>query len=286
MSETSIIPPSARPGTNSAGSVKSVPRYRSIAAAVGRAIATGEYAPGSFLPSEADLAASFGVTRMTVRQALAGLASQGLIERRHGHGTIVVPIKLQRQPQRTLGLTAELLALGFRPGSRVLDIREVRPTPEVRELFRTGTRGKVIRLRRLRYADDVLVGLQETVLPTRHAPGLVQLDLTDRSLAGVLRERHGLAASWTDLTIEAVGADRATASTLDIEVGSPVLRSTSIAFLPDGRPLDRTVGWFPAARYSYKLRKVLVSSDSNSNADPGTVLEAEPLFGISTANEP
>ena len=103
---------------------RSMPRYRSIAAAIEHEISVGAHAPGSFLPSEADLATRFGVTRMTVRQALAGLAAQGIIERRHGHGTIVVPIKLQRQPQRTLGLTAELGALGLRPGSRVLDMRE------------------------------------------------------------------------------------------------------------------------------------------------------------------
>ena len=261
---------------------KAMPRYRSIAAAIQQEIATGVHAPGSFLPSEAELATRFGVTRMTVRQALAGLAAQGIIERRHGHGTIVVPIKLQRHPQRTLGLTAELVALGFRPGMRVLDMREMRPTPDVRELLWVGTRGKVIRLRRLRYADDALIGLQETILPSRHAPGLTQLDLTDKSLAGVLRERHGLAASWTDLTIEAVEADRATAAALDILLGSPVLRSTSIAFLPDGRPLDRTIGWFPGTRYSYKLRKVLVAADEDGDEHEGA--EAQTTFAGRSTN--
>src|SRR4249920_2605633 len=85
-----------------------VPRYRRIAASIERDIELGQFAPGSLLPSEADLAVQFGVTRMTVRQALAGLAAQGRIERRHGHGTVVAPIKLQRQPEQPVGLADEL----------------------------------------------------------------------------------------------------------------------------------------------------------------------------------
>ncbi len=237
------------------GSEANVPRYRRIAASIERDIELGQFAPGSLLPSEADLAVQFGVTRMTVRQALAGLAAQGRIERRHGHGTVVMPFHLQRRPQRPMGLADELEARGLRPGSRILQLEEVRPSAEVRALLWVGPRGTVIRLRRLRYADDVLIGLQETVLPTRHAPGLTQLDLTDRSLGRVLRERHGLAAAWADLTIEAVVADASNSGHLEVAPGAPLLRSTSVSFLVDGRPLERTVGWFPGSRYSYQLRQ-------------------------------
>lgn len=236
-----------------------VPRYRMIAASIERDIELGRFAPGSLLPSEADLAVQFGVTRMTVRQALAGLAAQGRIERRHGHGTLVMPFRLQRQPQRPIGLADELEARGLRPGSRILRLEEVRPTAEVRALLWIGSRGTVVRVRRLRYADDVLIGLQETVIPTRHAPGLTQIDLTDQSLARTLRERHGLAAAWADLTIEAVVADDTTAGPLEVAPGTPLLRSTSLSFLVDGRPLERTIGWFPGSRYSYQLRQGVAS---------------------------
>src|ERR1700675_2965437 len=96
------------------------PRYRSIAAELNRRIQNQEYGPGSLLPSEVELANEFGVTRMTVRQALAGLAAPGIIERRHGHGTVVVPIKLQRQAHRPMGLAEELLSRGLTPGSLTL----------------------------------------------------------------------------------------------------------------------------------------------------------------------
>ncbi len=268
---SSTAPTSPAPTTDEA---RSIPRYRSIASAIRSDIQAGTYPPGSLLPSEAELATTFGVTRMTVRQALAGLATEGIIERRHGHGTIVVPIKHQRHPQMTLGLTEELIARGLVPGSRVLRIEEFRPSPALRDLLWISARGRAIRLRRLRYADGNLIGLQETIIPSRYAPDLLELDLTDRSLAGVLRERHGLAASWTDLTIEAVEADRATATALDILPGTALLRSTSVSFLADGRPLERTIGWFPGTRYSYKLPRVLAPADRPgvpaTDAPPGT----------------
>ncbi len=248
--------------TGSAGSSGSeveappkLPRYRSIAAELGRRIDAQEFPPGTLLPSEADLASEFGVTRMTVRQALAGLAAQGEIERRHGHGTVVAPFRLQRQVQRPIGLAEELLSRGLTPGSRVLRFDEVRPTSEARSRLWVGPRGTVFRLRRLRYADGVLIGLQESLVPAKHAPGLAEVDFTSESLTRVLRERHGLAATHAEVTIEAVAADRTIAKPLEVEPGTPVLRSTRISYLDDGRPLEQTTGWFLGNRYSYRVQQ-------------------------------
>jgi GntR family transcriptional regulator len=233
-----------------------IPRYRSIAAVLGRRIDAQEFPPGSLLPSEADLATEFRVTRMTIRQALSGLAARGVIERRHGHGTVVSPIRLQREAQRPIGLAEELLTRGVVPTSRVLRFDEIRTPNDALETLWIGARGTVFRLRRLRYADGILIGLQETLIPAKHAPDLKSVDFAkEQSLTRVLRERHGLAATFADLTIEAVPADRPVAAALEITVGSPVLRSTRVSFLDDGRPLERTIGWFLGTRYSYRVRQ-------------------------------
>jgi GntR family transcriptional regulator len=234
-----------------------LPRYRSIAAELGRRIDAQEFLPGTLLPSEADLASEFGVTRMTVRQALAGLAAQGIIERRHGHGTVVAPFRLQRQVQRPTGLAEELTSRGLTPGSQVLQFDEIRPTSEARSRLWIGPRGTVFRLRRLRYADGVLIGLQESLVPAKHAPALGEVDFTNQSLTKVLRDRHGLASTYAELTIEAVAADATVANALEIEPGTPVLRSTRISYLDDGRPLERTIGWFLGNRYSYRVQQGL-----------------------------
>jgi len=69
----------------------------------------------------------------------------------------------------------------------------------------------------------------------------------------ILRERHGLIASYADLEIEAVGAAAEVAEILDVDVGTPLLRCSSVTYLDGGRPLERTVGWFLGSRHSYKI---------------------------------
>ena len=252
------------PGVGEAPAPPRQPRYRSIAAEIGRRIESRGYEPGSMLPSEAELAAEFNVTRMTVRQALAGLSARGLIERRHGHGTMVSPIHLQRQADQPNGLSAELVMRGVVAGSRVLRLDKIRPAADARADLWIGPRGSAHRLRRLRYADGVLIGLQETLIPEKYAPSLGEVDFNTASLTSVLRDLHGLSATYADLTIESVGADRAIAAALDVEPGTPVLSSTRVSFLEDGRPLERTLGWFLGSRYSYQIRQGAAPSRRSS----------------------
>jgi GntR family transcriptional regulator len=231
------------------------PRYRVIEDELTRRIEAGTYPVGSLLPSESALADEFSVTRMTVRQALARLAALGAIERRHGHGTTVAAIKLRRVAQRPIGLAEELTAQGLSAGARVIKLEEVRPSAEAREAVWIGARGTAYRLRRLRYADGILIGVQESIIPVRQAPGLDQIDLNDQSLTAVLRDRYDRVASRAVLSIEAVGADRLIAAQLGIAVGAPVLCCTRVSYLPGGQPLERTIGWFLGSRYAYQLRQ-------------------------------
>ncbi|HZC32258.1 MAG TPA: GntR family transcriptional regulator, partial [Candidatus Bathyarchaeia archaeon] len=106
--ESPLVPADEAPDPAPPTAGRKPARYRTIAAAIAERIKVEDLPPGSLLPSETDLAETFGVTRMTVRQALAGLAGAGLIERRHGRGTIVAPIKLQRQSLLPIGLAEEL----------------------------------------------------------------------------------------------------------------------------------------------------------------------------------
>jgi GntR family transcriptional regulator len=209
--------------------------------------------PGTFLPSEEKLAAEYGVSRMTVRQALAGLAEEGLLERRHGRGTIVARRKLRREAQRPIGLAEEIEARGQTQGSHVLRLEEIRATAVIRHALWIGPQGRVVLLRRLRFADNMLIGLQDSYVPASFAPGLAALNLENRSLSQVLRERHGLVALYAELTIEAVEASPETASALGVPRGTALLKSTRLSYLQEGRPLEQTIGWFLGTRYSYQL---------------------------------
>jgi GntR family transcriptional regulator len=177
---------------------------------------------------------------------------------------MVSPIHLRREAEVPYGLSAELNARGVRVDSRVLRFDRVRPPADARSDLWIGPRGSCFRLRRLRYADGVLIGLQESLIPEKYAPDLLSIDFNVESLTRILRVRHGLSATYADLTIYALGADRPTAAALDVEPGTPILNSTRISYLEDGRPLERTIGWFLGSRYSYELRQGAGPSPSRS----------------------
>jgi GntR family transcriptional regulator len=208
---------------------------------------------GAFLPSEAALATDYGVSRMTVRQALAGLAEQGMLERRHGRGTMVARRKLRREAQRPIGLAEEIESRGQIPGSHVLRLEEISPAAVVRHALWIGPRAKAVLLRRLRFADSVLIGLQDSYIPASFAPGLARVNMEDRSLTRALLERHGLVAAYAELTIESIEASPEIASALDVPRGTALLKSTRLSYLQEGRPLEQTTGWFLGTRYSYQL---------------------------------
>jgi GntR family transcriptional regulator len=235
-----------------AGPVR-VPAYRQITTDLAQRMNSGEFHEGAVLPGEADLASEYGVSRMTVRQALSGLAELGLVERRRGMGTIVRHHKLSRQLQRPIGLTEEIRAGGQEPGSHVLRLEELKPPATTRFALWLGTKAKVILLRRLRYADGVLIGTQDSYIPASYAPGLTHVDFENRSLSATLRDLHGLVSTYAELTIESIEAEAPIADVLEVPNGTALLRSTSVTFLPQGRPLEQTIGWFLGSRYSYRL---------------------------------
>jgi GntR family transcriptional regulator len=249
------IPAASTGSTGSTAASRRPARYRTIAAVIAARIKDHEFPPGSLLPSDGELAEEFLVTRMTVRHALAGLAGAGLIERRHGGGTMVAPINVERRSELPMGLAAELEARGLTAGSHVLEFGRIVPDAGDRALLWLGPRATAYRILRLRYANEVVIGVQETLIPTKDVPGLDASALEGQSLFRTLRERHGLIPTDSDLDITAEAADERTAAALDIDVGTSVLRSTSVTYLEGGRPLERTIGWFIGTRYSYRIRQ-------------------------------
>ncbi len=233
-----------------------LPRHRAIASELARCIESGEFAEGERLPGEWELARDFGVARETVRSALAQLATRGLVERRHGVGSIVCPLRIERSPQNIASLTEELLARGLRPGSRVSAVERRRPSAEVCASLRVGPRSVVVAVARVRLADGVVIGRQVSYIPARFAPGIEAHIGDDVSLAHLLSSKFHLRASEAELVITSVAADADTAAALECAPGSPLLRTTRVGFHADGRPFERTDGWYLPERYEYRQRQL------------------------------
>lgn len=95
-----------------------VPLYYQLAELLAVKIRQGEFAPAQQLPPERDLSEQYGISRMTVRQALAYLVAEGVLTTRQGLGTFVAAPKLTANPVHLLGFSEEMIAKGTAPSSR------------------------------------------------------------------------------------------------------------------------------------------------------------------------
>lgn len=226
-----------------------VPYYAQLADLFREAIATGAWAPGRHLPSEADIGAFFGISRTAVRQALGELAAEGLVRKEKGRGTFV------RGPRRTAlvvqemrGFLEEMTEKGRRVDTEVLVLEQVVAPAEDAALLGVPTGGTVVRVDRLRRVDGEPACVVRTLLPASRFAGLVDHDLTASSLYEVLRAAYGVEPSGGSRLVEAVAADRATARLLQVRTGTPVLRLSSVNRDQDGEPFESFIAWYRADR--------------------------------------
>jgi GntR family transcriptional regulator len=177
-------------------------------------------APGTAAPSERELVARFGVARMTVRQALDTLVSEGLLERIPGRGTFVA--QRVEPVGRITSYTEDMRRRGLLPESQTLLARREQAGPGVARALEISTGDAVIHWKRLRRADQRLVCVEDAYLNEVLLPGFLQSGMPT-SLYDAL-EARGLRPTWAEDAIQADAASREEAELLEVPVGSPVLR--------------------------------------------------------------
>ena len=106
-----------------------IPIYYQLKEILLKKIRTGEWVPGALIPSERELCETYGISRMTARQAISDLVNEGVCYREQGRGTFVSPRKIQQQLQHLSGFTDDIRARGQLPGTKVL-VSAMRPANE------------------------------------------------------------------------------------------------------------------------------------------------------------
>jgi GntR family transcriptional regulator len=213
-------------------------KYGIIADALSQRIAAGQYAVGTNIPAESALAVEFGVSRMTVRQALEALETDQLIARIHGRGTVVLDQRYMRSTSGLRGIVEDLTEAGHKIGAAVLEFERVVPDDTVARALELAVGELAIAVVRLRSVDDEEFGIQYTWLPNRWLPGLEAADLENASLYSVIEERYGLRLQESEQSIGARSATDLEAERLGIDRGSAVVAVTRRTTLTTGEPIE------------------------------------------------
>jgi GntR family transcriptional regulator len=194
----------------------------------------GVFPPGSRLPGERDLAASVGVSRSTLRQALSRLAEEGQLDRSSQRGWFV-PRQMVGEPPSTLQSFSEMArARGLVPQSKIL-LQRIRPaTFDEAHRLRVAPAARVLELRRLRSMDAVPICVDTSVIVLALVPGLADLDMTDLSLYETVERLSQIRIARSSYTVRADASDEATAALLEIPPGAPILVGEETTYSDDG----------------------------------------------------
>lgn len=218
------------------------PKYLRIHGDLRDRIASGQWPPGSPLPAQHELAGQFGVSVMTLRQALQLLADDGLIETRHGSGTYVAA-RYAYDLGHLRSFASDLGAQGAAISTEVLAAGAVTPPADVGA--RLGAPGQVLRLRRLRLSGGRPLIVQTSYLPAALAPIVTPENLAARGLYAILAE-HGLAVTRANETISATILRPDDARDLACPPSSAALLSHRISFTGTGLPVIDDHALLPA----------------------------------------
>lgn len=199
------------------------------------------------VPSERDLAERYALSRMTARQAVDHLVSEGRLYRVPGRGTFVARDKVDR-PLHLTSFSVDMRARGLRPGGTDVALRTIKSPASVATPLDIARGSTVHQLERLRTADGTPMALERTYIPARLAPDLIRHPLGDRSLYELLADEYGLRLDQATESIGAGAVDAADGRRLQIARGTPVLLLERVSSAA-GTVVELTLSAYRANRY-------------------------------------
>lgn len=226
------------------------PIYQQIAHWMRHRITSGLWPEHYKLPSETDLAVELGVSRGTARKAIAELVDEGMLVQIHGRGTFVSSKHLE-QPlaERLVTFSEDLISKRIPFETHVLEQKIIHPPREVASLLAVAAADEVLYLKRVRDVGGIALILLENYVVADRCPGIQDIDFTRHRLFEALEDVYGLNLDWAQRTFEAQAADPATASVLDIAVGSPVMYMEQLLYLQSGTPIELSNLWLRGDRF-------------------------------------
>ncbi|NGN62333.1 GntR family transcriptional regulator [Streptomyces sp. A7024] len=197
--------------------------------------------PDTLLPSEKALMDYAGVSRATVRKAIADLVQEGLLATRQGSGTYTAPRRIPTElGRRPAGFTETMRERGRRPSTRLLSGQTVPAAPDIAARLGIPAGEPVVEIERVRLLEDEPCMLERAHIPARLVPGLLDQDLTG-SLYDLLGGDYGLAPAEGSESIVAVNADHRLARALNVPVAAALIATARTTRTAEGTGLEYTI---------------------------------------------
>ena len=242
---------------------EAIPLYYQLETILRKRISSGELARGDLLPSEKALAKEYNLSRITVRQALSSLESDGLIVRKRGKGTFVSKKHTYLESPKFTGFIEDLISMGIRTKSKILDISMVEGPQNIQEHLELEVGTQLFRIEKIRLVEGSPFSYVLNYLPPDIGQKIKKEDLIAKPLLMILEDDLGIKATEAVQSIEATIADTHVASLLGIRVGDPLLKGERTVFDVNHRPVEYVSVLYRADKYFYTVNLRRKRSDSS-----------------------
>lgn len=233
---------------------KAIPLYYQLETILRRRIMAGDFSPDTPLPSEEMLGQEYNVSRITVRQALAALETDGLILRRRGKGTFVVKKASSVETPKLTGSMEDLILMGVQTSTKILSTSVVEPPENIRKLMELEDHERVYRIEKVRSVEKSSFSYVINYLPCRIGDKMKMDSLKIKPLLMILEEDLEIRVDEADQTIESTVADAHVAPLLEIRVGDPLLKVERTVYDVKGRPVEYVSVLYRADKYLFNVK--------------------------------
>lgn len=233
-----------------------VPLYEKIRESVRADILSGTLRHHEKIPSEKEFMSIFGVSRITVRQALGDLERDGMIFRIPGKGAYVAQPKEKptQELARLQGFAEAMEQQGYSARNRVVGLATVAASEAVAERLGVAVGSSVTEIRRVRYLDAAPISFDITYVKPEVGKRLAREDLEGRDIFLILEQDYGIPLGHADQCIQSMVADEELAHRLKVAAGAPVLYVERLAYTRGGEPLEFDYVYYRGDQFRYRLR--------------------------------
>ena len=232
-----------------------IPKYLQISAWLRELIQAGRYKQGEKLPSEIELARICEVNRNTLRQAIAELATEGMLRKEKGRGTFVAsstPSALKHQLQQISSFGDDLGTIGIKESTRLLKAGLEPAQAYVAQTLMLGADNEVVAVRRLRTGDSIPFIYEESYLPADLFRRILEMDLTG-SMYKLISRRFNVVLARGRQTIRAVNLRGKIARCLSVPENTAGFFMESVTYNEKSVPVELLYSYYRGDKYIFEV---------------------------------
>jgi GntR family transcriptional regulator len=199
------------------------PLYAQLKGIIQGQLENGEWQANQMIPSENELASSYGISRMTARSVINQLVDEGFLYRVQGKGTFVCESKIEMASPSYAGIRSQLEKKGYKVETKLFEIIRIPCSGIISQRLALVPGTLVYDIKRLRIANGIAISYHHSFVPVALCKDLERFDLQTEQLCEIMSIHYGLNRTHSAETLEIYLADENKASILQVEYGFPLL---------------------------------------------------------------